>query len=258
MDLDQRLLLYLVVFGSVVGIGIIVHRRALALRMHGFQLVAIAAAALTGLFRDDVGSALAWPLFVAWALVAMLPTLLVQAARRAAGQRGYGLAWRLTAFASGLLLLPATIRREARVYAALDAADRGDEAACRARLDAIVRACGPTVSPETSDLVRFLPAVAGRRFHDLLAAVDASSVRSPIVLAAEASAASETGDLRRALRAVNALGTVLRNGAPALSQARRTVLAAAGRVAFLEEAIRRRMPVASGPRGAAAVALARA
>lgn len=258
MDVERRLLLYVVVLGSAVGVGALVVRRASALRAHGLQLAVICAVATAGLLREPLGELVAWPVFVAWAAVAVVPSMLVQAGRHAAAGRRFGTAWRLLAFASGLLFLPRTLRREAQLYAAFDAGDRGDDGLCKQRLDAMARSGGGEPSRESEDLVRIVPAAAARRWDEVLRAVEVADRRNPVVLAAEANAACETGDLRRALRTAEELGQALPDATAALAQVRRAVLASAGRVTFLEEALRAGLPVAEGSPGSGTLALARA
>jgi membrane associated rhomboid family serine protease len=255
---DRFLLLYVVALGCAVGLGVLVHRKSVSMRRHGYQLSAIGGAAVLGILREDVGVEIAWPVFAAWAAVAIAPPLLVQSAQGAASMRRYGSAARLVAVASGLLLLPAHLRRQMRLYAALDAADRGDEARCRSLIAQMIRAEGETPHRETLDLERIFPAAAARRWGEVLAAVDESARRTPLVIAADAVASAETGRFARAIEAERQLAAVLWPGAHSLARVRRILLSAAGRVSFLEEALRTGMPVVTGSPGAAQLALARA
>lgn len=258
MDVEHRLLLYVVVLGCVVGVGTLLYRRSRDYNAHGFQLVALAAAATAGLLRESTGAVLAWPLFASWGIVAVAPSMLLSAGRGAATRRRYTLAAGLVAVAAGVLFLPRPLRREARLYAALAAADRGDVDRCRRMLEQVALHDRGGPSPESSDLVALIPAAAARRWDEVLRAVDAARSRTPFVVTAEATAAAESGDVARALRAVQELGRGLPDGSPSLAQARRALLSATGRATFLEEAVREELPVAEGPSGAAALSIARA
>lgn len=257
MDVERRLLLYVVVLGCAVGVGAVALRRAAALHAHAMSLVALAAVAVAGLLREEIGRAVAWPAFGVWAAIAVAPTMLVSAARRAAWYRRFSGAAAFLRVAEALLFRPVTLRREASLYAALDAAESGDEHLCRARLDDLV-ALETVAGTDARSLADAVAAAAARRWDDVVRAVDSCRNRTSIVLAAEAHASAETGDLRRAFRAERELSVLLRGGAPALAHVRRCVLAACGRAPFLAEARAQQLAVADGPPGALDLAVARA
>jgi rhomboid protease GluP len=258
LDVEARLLLYTVVLGGATGLAHLAWRRATEFRAYAAELAVLLAASVAALLVPEWTRAVAWPAFWAFAFVAALPPALIEIARRVAASRRYGVAWTTSTIAAAILGMPAPLRREAAVYGALAAAERGDEAACRRRLERVARAVGLPAELGGDMLVVVLPAAARRAWRDVLAALDEAGRRPPALLAVEVRAASQTGDLARALnacRAIDAFGDV---AAGARTVARRTILAAAGRAEFLADAAARRLAVVDGPPGTVELAVARA
>ena len=155
----------------------------------------------------------------------------------------------LTRIAAVLLGFPAPIRLEGAFYAALAAADRGDERGCARRLeDLAARGAIPDVSGGAA-LARILPPASTARWAAVLEAIDDAPGHAPVVLVLEAKAAAETGDLARALRACRALEGHATAGPVARGQARRAVLAAGGRADFLRSAAESAIVVLRSIRG---------
>jgi len=258
VDVEARLLLYTVMLGGATGLAHLAWRRAVEFRVFAVELAALLAASTAALFVPQWTRSAAWPLFWAFVAVAGAPPLLIEVARRAASSRRYGAAWTTTAAAAGVLGMPASLRREAAIYGALAAAERGDEATCRRRLERVARAVGipPELGGDT--LVVVLPAAARRDWHDVLAALVDGARRPPALLAVEVRAAAETGDLHRALRACRAIDAFGDAAAASRTIARRTLLSAAGRAEFLADAAARGLPLFDGPPGTAEFAVARA
>jgi membrane associated rhomboid family serine protease len=94
-------------------------------------------------------------------------------------------------------------------------------------------------------LAEALPLAGARRWKEALAVLDASPGGAALLLAIEATAAAETGDLRRALRACARLADRADAAVPHAG-AVRAVLAAAGRTETLATAARARWPVLAG------------
>jgi rhomboid protease GluP len=258
VDVEARLLLYTVVLGAVAGLVQLFRRKASAFRVYFAELSLVLAVAAAGVVHPSWARALAMPSFSAFVAVAIAPSALIETSRRAARRRRYLLAWTSATTGAALLGLPAPLRREAALYGAMEAAERGDEAACRARLERVARSVGIPPDLGGEALVTVLPAAARRRWSDVLAALAGAPLRSPPLLAVEARAAAETGDLPRTLRVCRDIESLGGGPSSARSSARRSLLAAAGRAAFLAEAAERRLPVVAGPPGTAELAIARA
>src|SRR5262245_53227357 len=222
------------------------------------ELVVLLAVSIAGIARPAWTRAVAWPAFGGFVAVALVPSLLIETARRSARSRRYGLAWTSATTGAALLGLPAPLRREAGLYGAMAAADAGDGALCLRRLERVARTVGIPQELGGEALVRVLPAAASRRWPDALAAIDTAPIRAAPLLAVEVRAAAETGDLRRALRAcqdIEMLGPV---ASAARWSSRRWLLAASGRASSIAEAAARRLPLADGPAGTVEVSIARA
>jgi membrane associated rhomboid family serine protease len=258
VDVEARLLLYTVVLGAVVVLFQLLHGRAFAFRVYMLELALLLAVAAAGIARPSWTRSVAWPAFGAFVAVALVPSALIESARRAALARRYGLAWTSATTGAALIGLPAPLRREAGLYGAMAAAEKGDGAACRRRLERIARTVG--IPPELGGdaLVRVLPAAAARRWPDALAAIEAAPIRAAPLLAIEVRAAADTGDLPRALRACQDIETLGRAGSGARWSARRCLLAASGRASSIAEAAARRLPLAVGPAGTVEASIARA
>lgn len=257
MDVEARLLLYTVALGAVIGLAQLLHRRAFAFRVYMIELGVLLAVASAGVAIPGWTRAVAWPSFSAFLAVAIAPSALLEAARRAARSRRYGFASATATTGAALLGMPEPLRREAALYGAMAAAERGDDAGCRRRLERVSRTVG--IPPELGGemLVRVLPAASRRRWDEVLALLASARATSAVLLALEVRAASDTGDLGRATRAC--LDLELREDAPASTRAaaRRCLLAAAGRTEFLAEAVARKLPLMAGPPGTAEFAAAR-
>src|SRR5205823_3887939 len=137
-------------------------------------------------------------LFVAFVAVGLVPSLVVGAARRAARGRRFALAAGLLRGAAVPMGAPAFLVREAGLYSAFAAAEAGHEDECRRRVEALVRGPGVPDSVGGDALLVVLPAAAARRWDVVLDALSASPARDPLLLALEARAAAERGDVRRA------------------------------------------------------------
>lgn len=258
MDVEARLLLYTVVLGAVVVLGQLLRGRAYAFHVYMLELAVLLAVSIAGIARPAWTHAVAWPAFGGFVAVALVPSALIDVARRSARSRRYGIAWTSATTGAALIGLPAPLRREAGLYGAMAAAEAGDGAACQRRLERVARTVG--ISPELGGdaLVRVLPAAAARRWPDALAAIETAPIRAVPLLAVEVRAAAETGDLRRALRACQDIETLGPAASGARWSARRCLLAASGRASSIAEAAARRLPLADGPAGTVEVSIARA
>ena len=258
MDVEARLLLYTVVLGSVVVLGQLLHGRAFAFRVYMLQLAVLLAVSIAGIARPAWTRAVAWPAFGGFVVVALVPSTLIELARKSARSRHYGLAWTSATTGAALIGLPAPLRREAGLYGAMAAAESGDASACRRRLERVARTVGIPQELGGDALVRVLPAAASRRWPDALAAIESAPIRAAPLLAVEVRAAAETGDLRRALRACQDIETLGAVASGARWSARRCLLAASGRASSIAEAAARRLPLAEGPAGTVEASIARA
>jgi membrane associated rhomboid family serine protease len=258
VEVEARLLLYTVALGGATGLAHLAWRRASEFRAYAAELALLLAASIAALLVPSWTRHAAWPLFWAFAAVAAAPPLLIEAARRASGARRYGIAWASSSVAAALLGMPAPLRREAAVYGALAAAERGDEATCRRRLERTSRAVGIPHELGGDTLVLVLPAAARRAWRDVLAALVDGARRPPALLALEVRAAAETGDLRRALRACREIDAFGHSADAVRATARRNLLAAAGRADFLADAVRLGLPLVDGAPGTAESSVARA
>jgi rhomboid protease GluP len=258
VDVEARLLLYTVVLGAVAGLVQLLRRRAFAFRIYIGELGVLLAVAAAGVVHPAWARTIAMPSFSAFVVLAIAPSALIETSRRAARRRRYGLAWRAATTGAALLGMPAPLRREAALFGAMEAAERGDATACRRRLERVARSVGIPPDLGGSALVDVLPAAARRRWPDVLAGLAGAPLRSLPLLAVEARAASETGDLRRALRVCHDMDALGGGSSSARSAARRSLLSAAGRAEFLAEAAQRRLPLVAGPPGTQELAIARA
>jgi membrane associated rhomboid family serine protease len=258
VDVEARLLLYTVALGAATGLGHLVWRRAFEFRAYMSQLAVLLAASVAALLVPEWTRAAAWPSFFGFLTVAVLPSALLETARRAAATRRYGAAWATSTAGAAVIGMPAPLFCESAIYGALSAAERGDEATCRRRLERVARRAGIPEDLGGDALVRVLPAAARRRWEDVLAALDGCARRPPPLLVVEARAAAETGDLRRAIRAVRAIDALGGASPAARASARRALFSAAGRAEVLADAAARRAPLVDGPAGTAELAVARA
>ncbi len=258
MNVETRMLLYTVALGAVVGLAALWRRRVFSLWFHMVQLGALLTAAAAGLIVPAWGAASAEVVFGAFLAVAIVPSLGLTLGRRAARRRHYDAAAGAIGASAWLLGAPPLLRREAALYAALAAAERGDEQDCRDRLLRLAESGGVVGDIGIRVLADVLPPAAAGRWDEVVAAFDRSPSRAALLRSLEARAAAETGDLRRALRICAELAFLGPAAHPALASARRATLACGGRAAFLEEALQRGLPVADGPHGAVELAIARA
>lgn len=258
MDVEARILLYLVCLGSGAGMVQIVRRRAYPFWAHFSLLTTLLGLSVAGIARPAWLDALAVPTFAAFLAFSMAPSLLLLAARRLSAQRRNAWSAPLAWVGSALLLFAAPVRREALLYSSLAAAERGDEAACARRMERLAALRALPEGSGGAQLARVFPPAVGRRWHEVLSVLDREGASGSTILVLEARAAAETGDLRRALRAASVLASQVPSASPLLRQARRAVLCAAGRASFLAEAGSLRLPVVAGPAGTLALALARA
>jgi len=258
VDVEARFLLYTVILGAVVVLGQLLRGRAFAFRFYMLELSVLLAVSIAAIARPSWTRAVAWPAFGGFMAVALVPSALIEVARRSARARRYGLAWSSATTGAALLGLPAPLRREAGLYGAMAAAERGDAVACRRRLERVARTVGIPAELGGEALVRVLPAAASRRWPDALAAIESAPIRAAPLLAVEVRAAAETGDLRRALRACQDIETLGPPASAARWSARRCLLAASGRASSIAEAAARRLPLADGPAGTVEASIARA
>jgi len=258
VDAEARLLLYAVAFGAGFSLFSIARRRMLgALRFHAGALAALLTASCVALGIPDLRELLAVPTIIGFAVFALAPSLLILGSRRCARGRHFTLAARGLWTGAALLGLPASLHSESRLYGALAASERGDVESARSRLRALVSEGGLNAAHGGATLADALPLAGARRWGEALAVIDSAPSPATAVLGIEARAAAETGDLRRALRACERLAA--RGDAGVARQAAwRGVLAAAGRVEFLEDAERGRSALLRGPRGTADLVIGRA
>jgi len=258
VDAELRLLLYAVTFGSGVALFSIVRRGiAATLWFHAGALTALLVASLVALLVPALRDRLAVPVIVAFAALAIAPSLLILAARWCARERLFPIAAGGLWTGAALLGLPTSLRSEARLYGALAASERGDVEDAGRRLRALVVEGGLTAAHGGGTLAEALPLAGARRWEETLAVIDATPSSATAVLGIEARAAAETGDLGRALDACVQLEARSSAGL-ARTTARRGVLAAAGHVEFLEDAERRGLGILRGPRGTADLLVGRA
>lgn len=247
MDVEARLLLYMVAIGALASIAFVVLRRARELAVHAAILGVILAGALAGLLLGAPGVAFVAPVTWAYAVFGVGPYFAMIVGRRAAVARRFGLAaWTMTA-ASLALGRPRHLRREAGIHRALAAFDRGDIGAGRATLESLAEIETDRDPERVRDLARLLPPFQEERWADVLLAAETAERRSATVLSLEAQAAAEAGDLRRALRVVEELAARLPAASQPVSHARAVILAASGRYEFLVEARRRGLALADLP-----------
>ena len=258
MDAEARMLLYAVILGSGVGLVSMLRRRALAaLRFHAGALAALLTASVASVLAPELGERIATPVAIAFGALAILPSVLVMAGRGCARRRRFVSASMLVWGGGALLGMPTPIRYEAGLYRALATSDRRDLPAALEQMRRLEASGALPSAHGGRTLAVALPLAGSRRWDEALAILDAEPNGATAVLAIEARAAAETGDLRRALRACERLRARSDAGAARLS-ALRYVLAAAGRSATLREAIDGRWPILQGSRQVARLALARA
>lgn len=257
MEIENRLLLYSVALGALVMLASLLRRRAFTFWVHlTIQTVLLVVSVGTLVLRErgDIDAATlgrsATISMTAFTVLSLMPVVALTVARRCASARRYGAATLFTGTASALLGFPVPIRREAQFYGALGAAERGDEEDCAERFEELVELGAIPPSSGGALLARVMPLAAGRRWSAALGVLDATAARGSVPLVIESRAAAETGDLPRALRACHMLELSVGSGSALLSQARRSILACAGRAEFLDEAAARGLPVMDGPRGA--------
>ncbi len=257
MDVETRLLLYVVALGAGVSLVTIWRRRAYAFWFHMSVVAALFASAAVGLAWPALGRLVAMPSLIGFCALSLAPSLLLMAARAVVPRRRYAVAEFCTAAASVLLGMPRPIRRERRLWGALAAGDRGDYARCAEEFEALYGLGALPPSQGGAQLAHVVPMAVARRWREVLQRFDDAPPNATALRVIEAHAAAETGDLRRALRACRRLSeghaaTVHRH------QARRWTLACAGRATYLEEAERARSPLLGRVRGASDLLIGRA
>ncbi len=256
-SVEARFLLYAVALGAALGLYVLLHRRARAFWFHAFLLGILLAATVWALGDDGRTVVLSVPLFLAFAVFSLLPSLFLMGARRAVPERRYRLAAWMAHSASALLGFPGPTRGEASFYSAIDDADRGHRARATERLEALARRGMLPGAHGGATLARVLPAAADRDWPAVLAAVEELPSTAPAVQSLESRAAAETGDLSRALRTCRSVEA--HSGVATLhAQTRRAVLACAGRTDVLDEADHMDWPLMAGSAGAGLLARARA
>ncbi len=255
MDDEVRLLLYAVALGSGVGLASIVRRRAaMTLWFHTGTLAALLVTSTVALLFPSLRGMLGVPAIAGFFALSLAPSLIVLGARRCARERSFHAAAGGLWTGAALLGFPGALLSEARLYSALAASERGRVDDARRRLLALVATGGLAGSQGGTTLAEALPLAGARRWQEALDVIDAAPSSAIAVLGIEARASAEVGDLPRALRACSRL--VVRPDIYLV--AARGVLAAAGRVEFLQDAEVRHLSVLRGPRGTADLAIARA
>lgn len=260
MDVESRLLLHTVALGAGASVVLISVARRWSMWFSALVsalLLLVAVLGLLGLIRLP---GLEWWLLGAFLFVQLGPAAALEGGAVAFRRRRFGLAAALSRTAAVLLGGAAPVLRRARTYAAIADIDAGREERGLATLEHLAGElpADADAAERAGRLVQ--PPFMRRDWEGVLRVLDHHPAGRPVpdLLVAEVHGAAGTGDVTRAMRALVTLEGALPEDDDRVAAARRAVLAAAGRVAFLRAAIDDGLPVMHGHAAAREKAVARA